>query len=406
LENRELMTIEATGLYDPFTHSVWDDPYVIYRQLRAEYPVYRNESRDCWVLSRHADIQAASRDVGTFSNAEGVDLDLPPGYLGPGSFLDSDPPDHTRLRRILHEHFTPKGIERLDRLVRDRVRELIGNMLERGEADIADEVAFPLPMFTILTLMGFPEDDGPQLRAWLDATALRTPGSGDRPPECDEAHDALAAYVDRLLAERTRDPRQDLVTVMSQAVGDGRMSRTETHGMALLLLTAGWETTASLISTAFYLLATHPDQRLALVKDRSTIAVGVEEILRFEAPVQYLHRTTTADVTLHETTIPRGERVVLLYASGNRDERVWDSPDRLDVRRAPRRHVAFGEGIHHCIGAPLARLEARIAIEELLSVAPFYELAGPIERLQAHVLRGIRRLPVSLGAPAARPRSG
>jgi cytochrome P450 len=385
---------EATGLYDPFTHSVWDDPYPIYRELRDQHPIYRNEARDCWVLSRHADIQAASRDVATFSNAEGVDLDLPAGYLGPGSFLDSDPPDHTRLRRILHEQFSPKAMDRLEAVVRERVHQLADAMLVNGEADIATELAFPLPMFTVLTIMGFPEDEGPQLREWLDATALRTPGSAARPPECDEAHDALAERVDSLLAERILDPREDLLSVMAAAVRDGRMSVPETHGMALLLLTAGWETTASLISTAFYLLAQHPDQRGVPVGDRALIPAAVEEVLRYEAPVQYLHRTTTKDVDLHGTTVPQGGKVVLLYASGNRDERVWETPDRFDVGREPKRHLAFGEGIHHCLGAPLARLEARIALEEILARAPDYELAGPIERLEAHVLRGIRRLPV------------
>ena len=129
---------EATGLYDPFTHSVWDDPYPIYRELRDHHPIYRNEARDCWVLSRHADIQAASRNVATFSAAEGVDLDLPPGYLGPGSFLDSDPPDHTRLRKILHEQFAPKAMDRLDSMIRERVRQLVDTMLARDEADIAE----------------------------------------------------------------------------------------------------------------------------------------------------------------------------------------------------------------------------------------------------------------------------
>ncbi len=394
---------EATGLYDPFTHSVWDDPYPIYRELRDHHPIYRNEARDCWVLSRHADIQAASRNVATFSAAEGVDLDLPPGYLGPGSFLDSDPPDHTRLRKILHEQFAPRAMDRLDSMIRERVRQLVDTMIARDEADIASELAFPLPMFTVLALMGFPEDEGPQLREWLDATALRTPGSAERPPECDEAHHALAGRVDELLAERAQDPREDLLTVMAQAVGDGRMSRAETHGMALLLLTAGWETTASLISTGFYLLARYPDQRRVLILNPSAIPAAVDEILRFEAPVQYLHRTTMDDVDLHGTTVPRGGKVVFLYASGNRDDRVWEAPDRFDVGRDPKRHVAFGEGIHHCIGAPLARLEARIAIEEVLARAPDYELAGPIERLEAHVLRGIRQLPVRFNTQPQRP---
>jgi len=389
-----MTVVEATGLYDPFTHTVWDDPYPIFRQLRDEYPLYRNEERDCWVVSRYEDIEAISRDVETFSVAGGVALDLPEDYLGPGDMLAVDPPAHTRLRRIVREQLTPKAIERLESSIRSQVRAVLDRMLERGHGDAAAELAFPLPMATIMALMGMPEEDGPQLRVWLDATAYRTPGSPDRPPETDAAHDALADYVGGLLAERRREPREDIVTVMARAVEDGTMSLEETRGMSLLMLTAGWETTAALIGNALYLLARHPDQRAILIDNPATITAAVEEILRYEAPVQYLHRTTTREVTLHDVTVPAGGKILLLYGSGNRDERRWDDPDQLDVLRTPQRHVAFGNGIHLCLGAPLARLEGRIVLEELLRRAPAYELSGPIERIEAHELRGIHQLPL------------
>ena len=393
-----MSVVEAAGLYDPFTHSIWDDPYPIYRELRDRHTIYFNEARDCWVLSRHADIKAASRDVARFSNAEGVDLDSAARILGSDTFLDADPPDHTRLPKNPPRALRAEGpgAPRVDG-PRSGPGLILQDMLDRGETDLADDLAFPLPMFTVLAFMGFPEDDGPQLRRWLDATALRTPGSAARPPECDEAHDALAAYVVRLLAERARDPREDLMSVIALAVSQGRMSLAETHGMALLLLTAGWETTASFDLDRLLSACPQPRPTSRLGRRPSAIPAAVEENRRYEAPVQYLHRTTTEHVVLHDTNVPRGSKVLLLYASGNRDERVWVDPDVFDVRREPKRHLAFGEGIHHCIGAPLARLEARIAIEEVLGSAPDFAVAGPIVRLEAHVLRGIRQLPLAFG---------
>jgi hypothetical protein len=254
----------------------------------------------------------------------------------------------------------------------------------------------PLPMQTILALIGFPEDDWPQLREWVHAATLRIPGSPDRPPECDDAHEALADRMGRLLDERRREPRDDLMTVMAHAVATGHMSLAESRGMSLLLVVAGYVTTASLIANAAFLLAQHPEEQRILAEDQVAIPAGVEEILRLESPIQYLMRTATRDVTLHEVRIPKGGRILLLYAAGNRDERRWQDPDRLDVRRIPQRNLAFGDGIHHCLGAPLARLSARVSLEELLARWPSFQLAGPISRLDSVVLRGVSQLPIRL----------
>jgi len=380
--------------YDPFLHSVADDPYPIYRRLRDEQPLYRSEERDCWVLSRYDDIVAVTRDAATFSCAGGVDLDLPADYLGEGDFLASDAPKHTRLRRVLHERFTPRAMAALEAGVRARVDGLVAPIVERGHGDLAAELAFPLPMFTILDLLGFPAEDADKLHAWLHATALRTPGSSARPPECDAAHHALAAYVGDLIAERRRSPREDVLSDIAAAVDAGRMSASETAGMCLLLLTAGWETTASLISSAVVLLARHPEQRARVRAEPSRSAAAIEEVLRYEAPVQYLMRTTTRPVLLHGTEVPAAARIVLLWAAANRDERHWTDPDSFDVSRAPHRNLAFGDGIHFCLGAPLARLEGRLAIEALVRVMPDYEISGPLVRLESHVLRGLHHVPV------------
>ncbi len=385
----------AVGRFDPFVHTLVDDPYPIYRGLREEQPVYHNVDRGCWVVSRYQDIQTVARDVSTYSNAWGDDFDLPPGYLGPGSFLDIDPPDHTRLRRIVRDTLGPRAIDAMAPTIRLRARSLVDRFTESGEGDLAADIAFPLPMLTILGLLGFPEEDGPQLREWLDATALRTPGSSARPPECDQAHEELATYVERLLAARRAQPRDDLLTVMAGAVDAGLMTSEETRGMSLLVITAGWETTAALISNCLLHLGRDPVQRASLAADPTGIPAAVEEVLRFDAPVQYVMRTATREARLGDATIPELDKVLLLWASANRDERVWDDPDRFDIRRDPRRHLAFGEGIHHCIGAPLARLEAQIVLEEILARAPEYALGEPISRLEAHVLRGLSHLPAT-----------
>ncbi len=392
------MDVQPLGVYDPFWHTITDDPYPVYQLLRDEHPIYRSEERDCWVASRFDDIVRISRDVTTFSCAAGVDLDLPATYLGPGDFLATDPPMHTRLRQILHQSFTPKAIARLETGVRARVRPMVTNISAGDPIDLSASLAMPLPMHTILDLMGLPDDDRTQVRDWLHATTLRIPGSPDRPPECDAAHEALADYLGDVLEQRRREPQDDLITVMAQAVDTGRMSLAETHGMLLLLIVAGWVTTACLVSNAVWLLAQHPDQFQILAHDPNAIPDGVEEVLRLESPVQYLMRTTTTEVELHGVPIPSGSKILLLYAAGNRDGRRWEDPDRFDVRRRLWRHLAFGDGIHHCLGAPLSRLSGRIVLEELLAHWGRIELAGPTTRLDSVVLRGFEQLPVRLFA--------
>ncbi len=390
------MEIQPLGTYDPFWHTVADDPYPTYRLLRDRYPAYHNSQRGCWVASRFDDIVAISREVRRFSCADGVDLDLPASYLGPGDFLAMDPPEHTRLRRILHESFTPKAIRSLEANVRARARSTVAALPDREATDVAAALAMPLTMHAILDLMGIHEDDSSQVQEWLHATTLRIPGSPERPPECDAAHQALGDYLGRILDQRRREPQADLMTVMARAVDEGQMSVAETHGMSLLLIVAGWVTTACLITNAVWLLARHPEQLRALHDDPATLPDGVEEILRLESPVQYLMRTATIDVELHGTVIPAGGKVLLLYAAGNRDDRRWDDPDRFDVRRRVRRHLTFGDGIHHCLGAPLSRITGRIVLEEMLSRWSRFELAGPPTRMDSVVLRGFERLPVRL----------
>lgn len=384
----------GTNIYDPFLHTVVDDPYPIYRELRDEHPVYRCEERDCWVLSRFDDIQDTARAWEQFSNEDGVDLDMPAHFLGPGDFLDSDPPRHDRLRRVLHDRFKPRAIPQFEAEIQARVDQLLDPLLARGGGDISAELAFALPMLTILDLLGYPEDDS--IRGLLGEAVQRTAGTDVTPPHALAALDQLERIVLEQLDDRRRNPGDDLMSVIAAAEAEGAMSTEEIPGMCLLLMIAGFETTAGLLSTSILHLAAHPDQRAYLAANPEEIAAGIEEVLRYDAPVQHLMRITTEEVELHGTTIAAGERVLLLWGSANRDERRWQRPDELDVRREQQRHAAFGVGLHHCLGAPLARLEARVALTALLARAPEYEIDGAVERFSAHNIRGLARLPISV----------
>jgi cytochrome P450 len=381
-------------VYDPFSVQANEDPYPIYKRLRDECPVHYNDERQLWSLSRYEDIQAAARDWGTFTSTEGADLDDTGALIGEGDFLDTDPPRHDELRRVVREHFTPKAINVLERRVRERSEALVEAFVESGKADFASDFAWPLPAGVVCELLGFPDEDHLQLLTWFTESLRRIPGQTEIPETAWAAATEVRGYFAAAARERRGHPRDDVMTTMAAAVDDGRISSDDLLGMCYLLFLAGIETTAALISNALHLLTLHPDQRTRLVGDLSIMRGAVEELLRFESPVQFIGRTATNDFPLHGATIPTGGRVVLIYASANRDERKFPDPDVLDLDRIPGRHLAFGEGIHHCIGAPLARLEGRIGLEALLTRIPDYEVADPVQRMYTHNAWGLEHLPV------------
>lgn len=383
----------STFSYDPFSAEAHEDPYPLYAILRDHHPVYRNPAHGFWTLSRFEDVQSALRDWKRFSSRGGVELD---GSYGPGSFIDLDPPAHDRLRTLLRADFTPRRINALEGVVCDVTTRLLNRLIEQGGGDFATEFAAPLPVMVLADMMRLPDSDLPMLQRWATDIVWRDPGSAVIPPSAASAAEEANAYLVAALAERERGEDDDLLSVIARARGRGELTHEEAGSMAHLVFVAATETTNGFIGTSLELLARHPEQRAWLSEAADRLPAAIEELLRFEAPVQQLARTASEDVSLYDTTIPAGGRVLMLYGAANRDERRFPHPDRLLLNREPQRNLAFGEGIHHCLGAPLARLEARVALREVLARVPHYELAGPHVRLHTHTTRVLAHLPVAL----------
>lgn len=392
-----LSRTDAPILWDPLVPL--DDPYPAYRRLRDEAQCYHHEARDVWVLSRFDDIVAAAKDWETFSSsAGGTGNDVDDTYqlfLPAGDLPAADPPLHTRLRGALRLAFSPSALRvRFEPAVRTKVHELIDGFIDAGRADFAYDLARPLPATTMFTWFGFPDQDHPMLLSWFGDMLQRTAGERALPPVALAARDRMRDYVKDIARERRKEPRDDLMTFLVDAEAAGRLSADELLGSSLLLFVAGITTTSGLISNSLLHLAVFPEQRDLIRSDRRVIPAAVEELLRYDAPIQVLVRTSTRDVEIGGGVIPDRAQVLLVWASANRDERRWGDPDRLDVTRAPVRHASFGDGIHHCLGAPLARLEALIVFEELFARIPDYAVSGPLVRVKTPTDRALERLPV------------
>jgi cytochrome P450 len=274
------------------------------------------------------------------------------------------------------------------------VHRLIDDFADAGTADFARDLARPLPALTMFTWFGFPEADHPLLLEWFESMLERVPGERALPAIALDGRDRMRAYVLAAADERRIRPREDLMTFLVQANQAGQITDDELIGGSLLFFMVGITTTSGLISNSLLHLDRFPEQRELIRRDHAIIPAAIEELLRFDAPIQALARNVTRDVESHGMVIPSGARVCLLFGSANRDERRWRDPDTLDVTRQPQRHIAFGEGIHHCLGAPLARLEAKVLFEELFRRIPTYSVRGPIVRAHTHTDRVLASLPV------------
>jgi len=390
--------------YDPALHQ---DPYPVYRRLRDEFPVHHNPDANFWTLSRYDDVFAALQSPDRFVSGKGVMVGAPdietdgdqPG--GVPLLITTDRPRHTQLRALVSRAFTPRRIAKLEPRIRNIARTLLDNVKGRPEFDLVHEFSGPLPTIVIAELLGVPAEDQEWFTKMSNALAAFAPtapaASGGEDADYGPALE-LAGYLANVLAQRRVAPRDDLLSALLAAEIEGeRLGEPELIGFAFLLLVGGNETTTNLISNAAILLDRHRDQRRLLVEDPTRIPVAVEEFLRFDSPVQGLGRTTTEPVTLHGVTIPEGDRVLLLFGSANHDERRIDDPERLDVLRDPNPHLAFGFGAHFCLGSNLARLEARVAFEELLARFPDYRMTQErVERTCSGPVRGAVNLPIAV----------
>jgi cytochrome P450 len=381
--------------FDPFDHGAMEDPYPLYAWMREHHPVYRNEPRDFWALSRYADVQTAARDWQTFSSTGGVNLDETHELSGAGNFIAADPAPHDVLRRLVREPFTPAGIRALGAQIEQVVATAVAGFCRAGGGDAAQLLAWRIPVETICRLLGIPVTEVPAIVALLHDVIARTSNEDELPRGAREGAEQIRARM-RALAAGANPAGAPLGDAMRAALVRDELDLEAFAGMGLLLLVAGTETVADFIGNALHALAGNPDQRALLSADPDRVTAGVEELLRFESPVQHQVRTLTRPLELHGIELPAGAHVLLLWGAANRDERRWEHADRLDVAREPLRHLAFGEGIHHCLGAPLARLEGGLLLRELLAVAPRYELAGPVRFIDTHNTRGLAALPLAM----------
>ena len=383
--------------FDPFDARTIENPYPSYRILRDDIPVYHNPRRDIWAISRADDVYTLMRDWKRCTSSLGMDLDGTGMMYPDGNFLNYDPPEHDVLRKVVRGSFSARRITALEPLIRQTVIELIAAFVDRGEADIARELTAPLPFVIVSEILGIPRADHARTVELIRGILDREPGHEEPPPEAIEATAELSEYVAHLSQRRRSDPREDAISEIVTAEIDGRpLSPQEVLGITITCYVAGSEPVSSFASNGLNVLADHPTGREDLFTHLDEVLpTAVEELLRFESPLQNMARTTTEPITLYDTEIPRGARIALLLGSANRDERRYEDADRLDLRRPPKRHIAFGEGIHFCIGAPLARLQGRVILEEVAARLPDYEVVGPLKRLGKVNSRGMESMPIA-----------
>ncbi|MCI0398433.1 MAG: cytochrome P450 [Chloroflexi bacterium] len=389
------------------------DPYPFYARLRAEAPVYRTvlpDKQAAWLITRYDDVLMVLKDDQRFvknfrmakSDEQLAKLPWIPPMFKPfmNNLLDSDGDVHARRRSLIHKAFTPRVIEQMRGRVETLAHELLDTAARRGQMDLVRDYALPIPLTIISEILGVPPKDREKFHKW-SKTLLSLTSAGNSallgiPPIL-----AVIRYLRRIINERRRNPQDDLITALVQVEEAGsRLTEDELLAMIFVLLIAGHETTVNLIASGALALLQHPDQMALLRRQPELIGSAVEELVRYTGPVeQATERYASEDVALHGVTIPKGEMVLAVLASANRDERTFDNPERLDIRRENNKHLGFGQGVHYCVGAPLARLEGQIAINALVQRLPNLRLAATPEALRWRpglTVRGMEALPVAL----------
>jgi cytochrome P450 len=379
----------AVFVYDPARPDFADDAFEIYRTLRDEHPVYHNPDRGFWALSRFEDVRAAASDPTTYSS-EGTSISQ--GLLPMIQSLD--PPRHDQLRDLVNKAFTARRVLEMEPRIRAIARELLEAMHPAGRCDFLREFAAQLPSRVIGELIGVPPERREAFLEWTEAMVAADPmdptGENVRVPAAN-----IYQEFAKLLAERRSERRGDLMSALLDTEVEGQhLTEDELLGFCFVLIVAGNDTTTNLLANGLVLLARHPEQRALLAHQPERIPNAVEEMLRYDSPAQALPRTATRDVTLHGVTIPRGAEAMLLWGAANHDEREFEDAERFDVTRSIRRHLAFGQGRHFCIGSHLARLEARVAFEEILASIPEYRLEAEPRWLTSIWARAYESVPI------------
>jgi pimeloyl-[acyl-carrier protein] synthase len=399
--------------YDPFAAELRADPYPLYHRMRAEDPVHWSEEQGAFLLTRYADCVEVLRSPGVSSDADNAETRVRLGLQDETSagfpfdvrpMLFADPPDHTRLRGLVNKAFTPRRVEALRPHIEDIVDQLLDGVIERGELDVIGDIGFPLPVIVIAELLGVPLQDREQLKSWSRdlARTIDPVVSQEVVGRAAMAGLQFINYLNGLIEERRQEPADDLLSALIAVEEEGEhLSHPELLVNSILLFIAGHETTQNLIGNGMLALLRHRGELDRLGADPSLAKGAVEEVLRYDGPVQLTGRHFLEDREVGGRPIRKGQSAILLLAAADRDPDQFPDPDRFDITRAEaNRHIAFGNGIHFCLGAPLARVEAQVAINAMLARLPDLELAVPDPPYaDTFTLRGMSRLPVAFSRP-------
>lgn len=393
----------ADVYYDPYDAGIDADPYPVWKRMRDQTPLYFNERHEFFALSRYEDVESGLLDWKTYRSGRGTVLEIVKENIDipPGSILFEDPPLHDQHRSLLVRVFTPKKMSALEPLVRDYCARALDPLVGADGFDFVKDLGGPMPMRVIGYLLGIPESDQEAIRERLDAGMRLDEGAADRTGDENFAFvEMFAEYIDW----RAKHPSDDLMTELLNAElqeEDGstrRLTREEVLTYVSLLAGAGNETTTRLIGWTGKVLGEHPDQRRQITEDRLLLTNAIEELLRYEAPSPVQARYVARDVTHHGQTVPEGSAMLLLNGSANRDERKFADADRFDIHRSIGRHLSLGYGLHHCLGAALARLEGRVALDEVLNRFPDWEVdTDRAVQAKTSTVRGWESLPVRTG---------
>jgi cytochrome P450 len=388
------MTSTLELYWDPYDEEIDDDPYPVWKRMRDELPIYRNDRFDFWALSRFADVEAAHRDPVTYSSAHGTTLEIMRPEPQTDSIINMDPPQHTELRGLVSRAFTPRRIRAMEDRIRAVCAELLDPHVGSGGFDYVVDFGAQLPSRVISMLLGVPEDEREEQRQNIDRIFHIEPDVGMINDVSANAYFALYTYLAGLASRKRKYPGDDLISLLCDHLDDEALA-----GFCTLLYAAGTETVGRMLGNAAVLLAEHPDQRAMLVEEPDLVVGAVEELLRFEAPSPVQGRWTTVPVEWYGVEIPADSKVLLLTGSAGRDDRVFADPDRFDVRRQIAHHLSFGHGIHFCVGASLARMESKVAIEETLKRFPEWEVpAGGAIRQHTSTVRGYESVKIEVDA--------